>query len=499
MATPARVRYTFSPRPSRGVLLGLGVSQLIAAAVGVSAGVLLVDATGNVGIALVPVVAAAAFSLVPLAGRPLHEWARPVVTHGWRVAGGSTRWTAHLPLVRSGGGGAEDGPSVPPELAGLRIVEADDQGRPAGLVVAEGRGVPTYTGVLAVGGSEFSLLQPEEQERRVAAWGDVLAGCARDRSTITRVQWVERAVPDPGTEQGRYLAENLAADPDDPVAAAYLELVRAAGASATRHEAYVALQVAPRPGRRVRGQDPREAALAEVVSELRLLAGRLQSAELAVGGPLSPVELARVLRESFDPAARELLGARAVSGDGSSPAPRNATPLARQTGWDHYRTEDAWHATYWVAEWPRLEVGADWLAPLMLVRTAGIRTVAVTMEPVPPAVAVRRVERDVLGHDVDAQQRSRWGFATTARHTREHEGAVRREQELVTGYVDLRFAGFVSVTAADREQLDAACRDVEQAAVQSHLDLRRLYGQQAEAFVATLPVCAGLARPGLAR
>jgi hypothetical protein len=121
------------------------------------------------------------------------------------------------------------------------------------------------------------------------------------------------------------------------------------------------------------------------------------------------------------------------------------------------------------------------------------------MEPVAPSKAVRRVERDVLGHQVDAQQRSKWGFATTARHSREHEGALRREHELVTGYVDVRFAGFVSVTAGSPDELDVACRDVEQAAVQSHLDLRRLRGQQAEAFVASLPLCAGLARSGVLR
>ncbi|HET6794962.1 MAG TPA: SCO6880 family protein, partial [Acidimicrobiales bacterium] len=252
-------------------------------------------------------------------------------------------------------------------------------------------------------------------------------------------------------------------------------------------------------------EDPHADAAAEVSAELRLLAGRVASADLAVAGPLSPAEVAGVLREAFDPAARDLLGARSVTAPASAtpgdngPAPANATPLARCTGWDHYQTEDAWHATYWVAEWPRLEVGADWLAPLMLVRTAGIRTVSLIMEAVPPALAVRRVERDVLGHEVDAQQRSRWGFATTARHSREHEGALRREQELVSGYVDVRFAGFVAVTGATRHQLDEACRDVEQAAVQSHLDLRRLYGQQAEAFVATLPACAGLARPGVLR
>jgi hypothetical protein len=49
------------------------------------------------------------------------------------------------------------------------------------------------------------------------------------------------------------------------------------------------------------------------------------------------------------------------------------------------------------------------------------------------------------------------------------------------------------VTAAERPELDDACAEVEQAARRAHLDLRRLYGQQEEAFTWTLPLARGLA------
>jgi hypothetical protein len=51
----------------------------------------------------------------------------------------------------------------------------------------------------------------------------------------------------------------------------------------------------------------------------------------------------------------------------------------------------------------------------------------------------------------------------------------------------------VTVTAGDPEELAAACAEVEQSAHQAHLDLRRLYGQQAEGFTWTLPLARGLA------
>ena len=45
---------------------------------------------------------------------------------------------------------------------------------------------------------------------------------------------------------------------------------------------------------------------------------------------------------------------------------------------------------------------------------------------------------------------------------------------------------------ATEAELDVACAEIEQAARPANLDLRRLYGQQAEAFTWTLPLGRGL-------
>jgi hypothetical protein len=50
----------------------------------------------------------------------------------------------------------------------------------------------------------------------------------------------------------------------------------------------------------------------------------------------------------------------------------------------------------------------------------------------------------------------------------------------------------VTVTAADVAELDRACAELEQTAHQSHLELRRLFGRQREAFTWTLPLGRGL-------
>ena len=55
----------------------------------------------------------------------------------------------------------------------------------------------------------------------------------------------------------------------------------------------------------------------------------------------------------------------------------------------------------------------------------------------------------------------------------------------------MRFAGFVTVTAGTRGELEASCAEVVQAAQHSHLEVRRLYGEQVSVLACTLP---GLAR-----
>ena len=61
------------------------------------------------------------------------------------------------------------------------------------------------------------------------------------------------------------------------------------------------------------------------------------------------------------------------------------------------------------------------------------------------------------------------------------------------GYADFRFSGYVTVSAAAEDELDAACAEVHHAAQQSGLELRRMAGEQDVAFTYGLPLGRGLA------
>ena len=168
-----------------------------------------------------------------------------------------------------------------------------------------------------------------------------------------------------------------------------------------------------------------------------------------------------------------------------------AWPLATDTSWSSYRTDGGWHATYWVAEWPRVEVGPDFAAPLFL-QTTATRTVALAMAPVSPLKAAREAEVARTTDIADEQLRRRAGFITTARRVQAHESVERREQELAVGHADMRYTGYVTVTAPTEDELVAACAEVEGIANQSGVELRRLWGEQDVAFTFTLPLGRGV-------
>jgi hypothetical protein len=158
--------------------------------------------------------------------------------------------------------------------------------------------------------------------------------------------------------------------------------------------------------------------------------------------------------------------------------------------WSSVRVDGSWHATFWISEWPRVDVGPEFLGPLLLGSVR--RTTSVVMEPVAPGRAVRQVETARTADLADAELRRRGGFLATARRAREADTVVQRESELAEGHASFRFSGYVTVRADSAEELEEACQATEQAAGQAHLELRRLYGDQLNAVALTLPLCRGL-------
>lgn len=489
-------RYRFGPLERRGVLAGLRSSQLlILGAAGLM--IVIIARTLPPATALVVMVAtalvAAFVAFVPISGRTLDEWL-PIVA-GWALGGiigrrifVSARASEGLTAV------LDPQPDLPATLRGSTILSHAVPGSDARIgIIKDGRR-GTYTGVLAVRGKSFALLDGPEKARRLSSWAGILAGLASEGGVVHRLQWVERTVSDPGNEVGNYLKNNLAVPLDSLIARSYLEVVDEAGPVTQQHETFVALQVhAGRSSRAVKAAGGADEGACEVLRrELAALSTKLVSAEVTVEGALTPRLVAMAIRTAFDPSCRNSLAsvaARAPEREGTSIV--NAGPMATETSWSTYRSDQAYHRTYWIAEWPRIDAGPDFLAPLML-RTERMRTVSLIMEPVSPLKAIRSVESARTSAAADEELRSRAGFLATARRSREHEALASHERDLSEGHAFYRFAGCVTVTAKDADELERACGEIEEAAGRSFLDLRQLNGQQDAAFTYTLPLCRGL-------
>lgn len=494
-------RYRFGPLEDRGVVgpFGLGQVAVLAAAavVGLAALYALRDWLGLLVAVLVFAAALAAVTL-PIEGRTAASWAPIVIRWGQRRGAQRDGFRSQSPgagVRFDGEGRAEFEVSLPPELEGLRIIEVPYGSDRVGVLHDQAAG--TYTVALAVRAGAFGLLDTAEQDRKLDAWGSVLAGLARDGSPVRRLQWIERTLPAQGDELAGYLqAERDRAVPlDSGLVSSYIELIESAAPATQEHEILLALQVderrAARELRRLGGGE--EASCELALREAEALAEHLSIAEVTVFGLLRPRRYAEAIRDAFDPYGRQARS-RAALGDperaGVDPALMG--PQADETSWSSYRTDSAVHATFWVASWPRTDVGPAFLTPLLMQTGTALRTVSVCIEPVAQSVAIRRAEAARTAEVAEELQRERQGFLTTARIHRRQQAAARKEAELADGHAEMRFAGYVTVSGRSDEELSRSIPEVEHAAALARLELQRLYGEQDAGFSFSLPLGRGL-------
>jgi hypothetical protein len=454
-------RYRFGPRERGGALAGWRAGQILTVALGLLVAVLILQAEPNpagVGLGILILIACGAMATWPVSGRTGDQWF-PVLV----------RWTRR----RFGIGGLRRTDC----LRGLRLL--GEGPRHMGMVHDErGR---TLTAALSLRGQGFALLGPDEQDRRVAAWSSVLATLAREGSSIRRVQWLAASFPDQGHGVRDYLSAHTMADPASACVASYEALLSDIDVDACTHDVLLAVQV--------RVSKSVDVSRSQLQRELSSLTRLLADADVVVEGVLGADDLAHRLQRTYEP--HPLRTARPGPSEGAAAAPSpDPWPMAVEEEWSCVRVDGLLHATFWVAEWPRTEVRSDFLAPLLL--GSARATLSVVMEPLGPEKAVRKVEASRTADLADSELRRRSGFMSTARHSRESEVLARRESELADGHASFRYSGFLTISAATEPELVAAVEQVQHAASQARLVIRRLYGDQATAYTCTLPLARGL-------
>ena len=494
-ASPVRM-YRFGPLDRSGLVLGLSGRQCASLGGGVLLAGWLLDRHVPLPLVLAPILVAVTLGFAKVGGEPICE-----VVPGWRrfairAVTRSNRWLAPIRCHRPGSG-ASPVVDLPSFMAGLTLIDAGPAlwtgpARLAGVGVVVDRRGGTVSGTLRAHAGGFCLVDRAEQEHLVAAWGNALAGFCREGGSVSSVRWTEWKAPAGVERCEAFLAEEGTGTGD--AVSGYRSLLATAASASTAHDVLITVTIDQRlVGGRRRTRGGQSAAVDALLEQLRLLTTRLEVCGLRVDPPLSPAELADVIRQRLDPhravAVRRSESLAAAAG--VTPTHR-AFPNATETSWSHIRVDGSAHRSFWVAEWPRLDVPPNWIEPLLL-HPGAVRTVSVVYEPVPPGQSRRQVDREATKLVSDEEQRARSGFRIGARHRRLQEALAEREAELVAGYAELCFAGFVTVSVPEPAQLDVACAGYVQAAAQAGLDLRRLDGRHDVGLLCALPIGRGLA------
>jgi len=512
------VLYNFGVLTKRYELVSRTASQLAPGVAGVAIGFVLILAGAPIPLAFASVVVGFWFAIgkVPFGrhrGIRVRSMVGPLVHYGWLHLRGRHQWdmpptwltvatraveeplstkarsTAELEAVdakrRRSIRRAKEGrrppvlcEQLPPELGRLRWMAVPCGGAEAGLLVERSGRRRLFTAVISVsGGDRFAFSAPDEQSSQIFQWGEVLKAMAAEGPGLRRLQWVERATPQLTTVQTDWSAAAMR-DVSGEEWEDYQSLQRAIGTTAIHHEVYLGVQMETEMARRADALSDMTAELARLCEHLRAVGLRPKL--------LSRRGIAATLRQWADPTAAERM---ALWGEESVP-PSQAGPATRLVGYDVLRTDGYVHRVGHMAAGPRIDVGTEWMYPLLESAMAGsVRTVSMHLEAVSTEQALAEVRDARTTGAVAQRKRDEKGIITTEEEERRVDEARSRERELTRGYRQHKIAGLVMVSSPDPETTERGWRLAQRKAVECHLDLREFHARGHEAWAATLPLC----------
>ncbi len=156
--------------------------------------------------------------------------------------------------------------------------------------------------------------------------------------------------------------------------------------------------------------------------------------------------------------------------------------------WNCLRHDSGWSTVLWVSEWPRIDVAADFLHPIIF--SPGVRrSLSLIVRPLPTDVALRQIRNEKTDAMADMAHKQKVGQIDDLSDAQEYEDLLSRERSVVAGHTDVEFAGLLVVTAGNRDDLESARSQITRASAQAACEVRPLYGRQAQGFVcAALPL-----------
>lgn len=489
-----------------GKTLGIAPSRMVAIIVGVVAAVvafLFVGGTVGAILGVVSLLAAAVVVLAPVGDRTPAEWAPIVASFLWGNVTGANRYRSTRPwrAVVTGEPADElervrelptgwDGP-----LSAIRLLAYRPEGAKEALgVLADSH---RYRAILDVtGGHSMLMLDDSDQLARLDEWGDVLASCSRSGNPFSALQTLVILSADASLDWAAYRRDRAVLPLGMPVRDSLEATSDEVGPIQRRRRILVVGEIdstTPAAAGLIRLHGGGDMAACKVLCQQ--LGGALRTAlgdaGVTVRETLTERGVAEVLRTIMDPASAAGIAARHNAGMPAGVPPETAEPEAIDTGWDSLHIDANWIVTGYVAEYPQVQVHASAPSAIYLLPSCAY-VVAQVLEPQPRAAVAREAKKAVVAAAGADAVREQWGFSWTPWAAKKRASVEEMAEAVAGGAAVYRHATYVMISAPTRLDAEGAWGEVEQAGVNSYLEVRRLMGQQGAGLAACLPLCRGV-------
>ncbi|MEU9546908.1 SCO6880 family protein [Streptomyces mirabilis] len=470
-------------KPRTSGLRGLSLGATLLLFAGLIAVVLatLISVWAALALAMVLVAVLAPLALRDRHGRTLMQ--RGAVRLAWRR---TTSSGGHLyrsgPMGRAGFGSCQ----LPGLAAESTLTEArDGYGRPFAVITIPATG--HHTVVISCDADGAALVDEQQVDIWVAHWGQWLSALGAEPGLVAASVTVETA-PDSGVRLQQEIMANAVEDSPDLARSMLREVLAAYPAGS----AQIATRIALTYSGAAREGAPRRSAedmALHIGTRLPGLTAGLSMTGAGTAVPMTATELAEAVRVAYDPTVASLVEESRASG-GSGLTWDQAGPMAAQEAWDHYRHDGVFSVTWAMTEAPQGEVFSNVLTGLVQPnRDIARKRVTLLYRPHSRAEGARVVQQDYKNALFNAQQ-SQIG---QARDDAELTAARRTTEEQAQGHGVIRFGLLITATVNSADALTTAAAAIDNLAPAARIAVRPVYGSQASAFAAALPL--GLVLP----
>jgi hypothetical protein len=316
----------------------------------------------------------------------------------------------------------------------------------------------------------------------VANYSSFLSTAGQETGLVAAKAITDTA-PDPGGRLPAMVAP--LPSPDSPTLAQRVMAETVADLPAASSDNVTYLELTFR-GRLLNRKGDQRAILAELA---RKATGLVAAAQAAGGGHVEMVkapELVRLVRESYDPVTSPALEAAELEGDVEPLEWADAGPVAARELWGELIHDSARSITWEMYGAPRSKITEHALTHLLVPHADFARKrVALLYRPHTPDESTKVAERDANTANFVAQQSKKRPLASAQLVQR---AAEQSRQEVAAGAASIRFSLMVTATVRYDGDMAQAVSTLESRGRAVPIRLRRVYGAQAAAFAATLPV-----------